>query len=81
MPVLGGEANDSCTILTLELVPLDLSVLGLNVFMDEVFLQITATPGRLVGDLLCEIADLLNGNGRALGRIRNLLNQVLGLLG
>ena len=80
LPVLGGSGD--CEILNLVLGPLDLSLLGLNVFLDTVTLVITATPGGgLLGDLLCAISGLLSGPGRALGRLRNLLNQLLGALG
>jgi len=82
LPVLNGLSTGDCSILNLVLGPLDLSLLGLNVFLDTVTLVITATPGGgLLGDLLCSIAGLLGGNGGALGRLRNLLNQLLGALG
>ena len=81
LPVLGGQSDDDCEILNLVLGPLDLSLLGLNVFLDTVTLIITATPGGgLLGDLLCAISGLLSGPGNALGRLRNLLNELLGAL-
>jgi hypothetical protein len=73
--------DGACDILHLELGPLDLDLLGLVVHLDKVVLDITAQPGGgLLGDLLCSIAGLLEGNGNALGLLRNLLNQVLSLI-
>lgn len=71
----------SCQILHLELGPLDLDLLGLVVHLDKIVLDISAQPGpgNLLGNLLCAVANLLNGGG-ALGTIANLLNQILGAL-
>jgi hypothetical protein len=52
----------ACPILNLSLGPIDLSLLGLNVNTSRICLDITATPGGgLLGDLLCSIANLLQG--------------------
>src|SRR5215218_6531740 len=75
------QASGSCQILHLELGPLDLDLLGLQVHLDKVVLDITAQSGsgNLLGNLLCAVAGLLdNGSSSALTR---LLNQILGLLG
>jgi hypothetical protein len=71
----------SCEILHLELGPLDLNLLGLVVHLDRIVLDITAQPGpgNLLGNLLCAVANLLNGGG-ALSAIVNLLNQILAAL-
>jgi hypothetical protein len=70
----------SCDILHLELGPLDLDLLGLQVHLDKIVLDIDADPsGGLLGSLLCAIANLLNTNG-LLADIADLLNQILALL-
>lgn len=81
LPVTTGQ--HSCEILSLQLGPLDLNLLGLRVQLSQVNLDITAEPGsgNLLGNLLCEVAKLLDGNGRALGRLAKLLNDILGALG
>lgn len=68
----------SCDILHLELGPLDLDLLGLVVHLNRIVLDIDAQrgPGNLLGNLLCAIANLLNGGG-ALSAIVDLLNQIL----
>lgn len=83
LPVDRAASTGDCTILHLVLGPLDLNLLGLKVHLDQVVLDITAQsgPGNLLGNLLCAIAHLLDGNGNALGRLANLLNQLLGALG
>ena len=55
----GGEA---CQILNLVLGPLDLNLLGLEVHLNRVRLDIVAVPGagNLPGNLLCAIAGLLD---------------------
>jgi hypothetical protein len=81
-------AGASCTILDLVLGPLHLDLLGLVVDLNQVHLTITAQQGagNLLGNLLCAVANLLNGSGvlnggGALNGLAALLNQVLGALG
>ena len=69
-----------CDILHLELGPLDLDLLGLEVHLNRVVLDIDADPtGGLLGQLLCAVANLLDIGG-PLADIVALLNQILGLL-
>jgi hypothetical protein len=71
----------SCEILRLSIGAIDLNLLGLTVHLNPVLLIITAVPGpgNLLGNLLCAIANLLNGPGPLAGIIA-LLNQLLALL-
>jgi hypothetical protein len=75
----------ACGILHLELGPLDLDLLGLVVHLDRVVLDISAEPGsgNLLGNLLCAIANLLNGGSpltQILNHLVNLLNQLIAAL-
>lgn len=73
----------ACDILNLVLGPLDLNVLGLEVHLKRVVLDVVAVAGagQLLGNLLCAVAGLLDeGLGGLLGRLTNLLNQILGAL-
>jgi hypothetical protein len=84
MPVVTKRAADAppvCSILNLHLGPLNLNLLGLVVHLNRIHLTITAVPGtgNLLGNLLCAIANLLNGGGH-LGKIATLLNKVLALV-
>jgi hypothetical protein len=76
------NASGSCQILTLTLGPLHLDLLGLVIDLNQVNLNITAVPGagNLLGNLLCDVANLLNSNGGLLTSITDLLNQILGSL-
>ena len=76
-----GDSAASCDILNLVLGPLDLNLLGLEVHLNQVVLDIIATSGagNLLGNLLCAVAGLLDGGG-ALTQIAGLLNQILGIL-
>lgn len=66
----------ACPILDLALAPLNLDVLGLIVETSPICLEIVANSGQgLLGDLLCGVANLLNG-GLSLNDILGGLNLV-----
>ncbi len=79
-----STSAEGCDILNLVLGPLDLDLLGLNISLNQVVLDIVAVPGagNLLGNLLCAVAGLLDGTQIAgLGAIlTNLLNAILGIL-
>jgi hypothetical protein len=89
LPTAGGSstatttaAAASCPILHLVLGPLDLDLLGLQIHLNRVVLDITAQsgPGNLLGNLLCAVAGLLDGTpalNNVLGVVRDLLNAIL----
>jgi hypothetical protein len=78
VPVGGAAASGGCSILDLTLGPLHLDLLGLVVDLNQVHLTITGQTGngQLLGNLLCGLANALNGGG---GGLANILNRVLGL--
>jgi hypothetical protein len=73
-----GAGAGSCDILHLVLGPLDLDLLGLQVHLDKVVLNIVAQSGagQLLGNLLCAVAHLLDNNG-TLGQLLNKLTAIL----
>ena len=77
LPVSVGATT--CAILHLDLGPISLDLLGLQVDLSRVVLDITAQAGagNLLGNLLCAVAGLLD-NPSGLAR---LLNQILDILG
>jgi hypothetical protein len=81
LPVTPGAA--SCEILNLQIGAISLDLLGLVVNLAPIDLVITAVPGpgNLLGNLLCAVAGLLDGNGNAFGRLAGLLNDILRILG
>jgi len=78
------SAAATCPILHLVLGPLDLDLLGLQVHLNQVVLDIVAVSGagNLLGNLLCSVAGLLDGGplGGLLGQLNSLLNQILAAL-
>lgn len=76
-----GVSAASCDIVNLVLGPLDLNVLGLEVHLNQVVLDIVGATGagNLLGNLLCAVVGLLDG-GALLGQIAGLLNQILAIL-
>lgn len=79
-----SSVSASCPILNLVLGPLDLNVLGLTVHLNQVVLNITAVPGagNLLGNLLCAVANLLNGSNLSgiLDTLVGDLNSILAAL-
>jgi hypothetical protein len=72
--------NPPCPILDLVLGPLDLNLLGLQVDLSQIELEITAIPGGgLLGDLLCALLGGIDLGG-AIGEIVGLLNDILDIL-
>jgi hypothetical protein len=72
-----------CQILFLDLGPIFLDLLGLQVDLSRIVLDITAVPGagNLLGNLLCAVAGLFDNPGNPLNAITNLLNRLLRGLG
>lgn len=73
------SASGSCEILSLELGPFDLDLLGLVVHLDMIALDISAGSDRKLGNLLCRVARILESN-RSDRHLARLLNQILALL-
>jgi hypothetical protein len=74
-----GVSGSTCNILNLALGPLDLNLLGLQVELDDceggpVTVDITAErgPGKLLGNLLCGLAGLLDDGADLGGILKNL---------
>lgn len=78
-----GSAAAACPILHLVLGPLNLHLLGLQVHLNQVNLNITAQSGKgnLLGNLLCGVSNLLNGNSLLGSQLSGLLNIVQQLVG
>ena len=72
-----------CDILFLDLGPIFLDVLGLQVDLSQIVLDVDAVPGagNLLGNLLCAVAGLLDGPSPLGNALNNLLGIINGLLG
>jgi len=75
------QAALSCPVLSLDLGPLFLDLLGLQVDLSEINLDITAVagPGNLLGNLLCAVTGLLDPPllGSFLGQVSAILTNLL----
>jgi hypothetical protein len=73
-----GQVTGTCTILHLEIGPIDLNLLGLMVHTNRIVVDITAQsgPGNLLGNLLCAVAHLLDSNASGQG-LAAVLNNLL----
>ena len=79
--VPGGAAGQDCSILNLQLAPIDIDLLGLHVDTSDICLDVTAIRGGgLLGNLLCGLAGNLGDGLLGGGDISQLLGQLTGLL-
>lgn len=80
----GGQAADGhrCDILNLEVGELDLNLLGLVVTTSDICLDVYAESGdgNLLGNLLCQVVNLLNGPGNRIGQLQGIVDDILDLL-
>ena len=67
---------ETCPVLNISLGPNSVDLLGFQVALSDVTLDLTGVVGTPLGDLVCSVSDLL-GNVAA---IVDLLNSILGLL-
>ena len=71
-----------CDILFLDIGPIFLDVLGLEIDLSQITLDIDAVPGagNLLGNLLCAVVGLLDGPGlgNALNNLLGIINDLLG---
>jgi len=81
LPVDLLQTTGTCQILHLVLGPLNLDLLGLQVTTDRIVADITAQSGsgKLLGNLLCQVAHLLDSGG-AISKLVQTLNKILGQL-
>jgi hypothetical protein len=84
LPLPPLPPGNACAILSLDLGPINLNLLGLVVRTNQIQLRIDAVqgPGNLLGNLLCGITGLLDPNALAntpLGQLAQILNALLAL--
>jgi hypothetical protein len=84
LPLPPLPPGNACSILSLDLGPINLNLLGLVVRTNQIQLRIDAVqgPGNLLGNLLCGITGLLDPNALSntpLGQLTQILNALLAL--
>jgi hypothetical protein len=85
LPLPPLPPGNACSILSLDLGPINLNLLGVVVRTNQIQLRIDAVqgPGNLLGNLLCGITGILNPAGAIantpLGQLTQILNALLAL--
>jgi len=83
LPLPPLPPGNACSILSLDLGPINLNLLGLVVRTNQIQLRIDAVQGagNLLGNLLCGITGILNPSlaNTPLGQLAQILNAVLAL--
>src|ERR1700742_1670124 len=82
LPLPPLPAGNACSILSLDLGPINLNLLGLVVRTNQIQLRIDAVQGagNLLGNLLCGITGILNPSGALAGTPLGQLAQILNAL-
>jgi hypothetical protein len=77
----GNNERGKCDILFLDLGPISLDLLGLELDLSRILLDLDADPGagNLLGNLLCAVTGLLDGAG-LLADILGILDRINGIL-
>ena len=82
--LLSPDTPGACDILFLDLGPIHLDLLGVDVDLSQIILDLDAIPGsgNLLGNLLCAVSGLLDQTGLSdlLDQITGLLEDLLGIL-
>ena len=83
LPLPPLPPGNACAILSLDLGPINLNLLGLVVRTNQIQLRIDAVQGagNLLGNLLCGITGILNPGlaNTPLGQLAQILNALLAL--
>lgn len=74
-----ADDEGKCDVLFLNIEPITLNLLGLEVLTSPITVDINAIPGdgNLLGNLICALAGLLDGTPEAISGITDQLNQIL----
>lgn len=77
-----AATTQACETLNLALGPLDVSLLGMAVHLDQVNLDLTVVPGasERLGKLLCDVSGLIGGTADP-AEVANTLNTLLDMIG
>lgn len=76
------DSDSGCGILFLDVQPIFLDLLGLQLQTSQIVLDLSAVAGQgnLLGNLLCIVTGLLDGPGLAIELINNIINVINSIL-
>jgi len=72
---------DSCPVLDIALGPINVNLLGFEVALSAVTLNLDGVMGTPLGDLVCAVSDLLGNVAGIVNLLNSILSLVTGLLG
>lgn len=72
---------EPCPVLQVALGPADVNLLGIDVVLSPVALDLTGVAGTPLGELVCQVSDLLVNIGGLVGLLNEILGLLTGLLG
>jgi hypothetical protein len=76
-----APAQTSCSVLSIALGATNVNLLGFQVSLGAVTLDLAGTSGTPLGDLVCQISAVLGNVAAVVGLLNNLLGLLTGLLG
>lgn len=76
-----GPAQESCPVLHVAIGPEDVNLLGFEVTLSAVTLDIAGETGTPLGDLVCAVSRLLGNVAAVVDLLNSLLGLLTGLLG
>jgi hypothetical protein len=80
-PFLPVQAPETCPVLNVALGPHTVDLLGAQVALSAITLDLTGVVGTALGDLVCEASELLGNVAGVVNLLNNILALLLGLLG
>jgi hypothetical protein len=75
------QAPETCPVLNVALGPHTVDLLGAQVALSAITLDLTGVVGTALGDLVCEASELLGNVAGVVNLLNNILALLLGLLG
>jgi hypothetical protein len=72
---------ETCPVLNVALGPMNVDLLGFQVALGAVTLDLTGVMGTPLGDLVCQVEDLLGNVAGIVGLLNSILSLLTGLLG
>jgi hypothetical protein len=72
---------EGCPVVDVVLGPFSVNVLGIDVFIAPVEIHLTGQQGTPLGDLVCEVSELIGNVAGLVGVLNNILGLLIALLG
>jgi hypothetical protein len=81
MPAMRLVQTTECPVVDIVLGPFNVNVEGVDVTIQPIDVQLVGQPGTALGDLVCQVNELIGNVAGLVGVLNAILNLLLGLLG